>query len=368
MRQAARAPKAGSFLVQWEFILLLIFVLFNFVMSTTHSSYLRAGNLFDMTFIFSEKAIVALIMTFIIITGNIDISVASVMGLSSVVLATVFRSGANIWLASLVGLGVGTLCGFINGFIITRVRLPALIITLANFSFFRGIAYVILGDEAVSGFPNAFLYLGRGYIGGSPVPFILAFFILLAVAAGIVLHRTRFGRSLYAMGWNEHTCYASGIPVDRIKLLLFTISGFMAGLAAVFLTSRIGNTRPNIATGFELEIITTVILGGVMITGGVGKMWGVVLSIFLVGTIRYGLGLHNIPGQYMLIVTGALLIVSILMNNLIVSYVESRYLKAMSSAERSGEPPGGTARKEVMENSTWCSRSAADKATEEKSI
>jgi rhamnose transport system permease protein len=339
MRQNNRQLKTSSFVVQWEFILLLIFILFNFAMSFTHSNYLRITNLFDTTFIFSEKALVALIMTFIIVTGNIDISVASMMGLSSVVLATLFRAGMNIWLASLVGLGVGTFCGFLNGFIITRVRLPALIITLANFSFYRGIAYVILGDEAVSGFPESFLYLGRGYIGNSPVPFILVFFIVLAVIAGVILHRTRFGRTIYAMGWNENTCYASGIPVDRIKLLLFTVSGFMAGLAAVFITSRIGNTRPNIATGFELEIITIVILGGVMITGGVGKMWGVFLSIFLVGTIRYGLGLHNIPGQYMLIVTGSLLIISILMNNLIVSYVERRYLRVMAALEQGEELP-----------------------------
>ncbi|MBN1838353.1 MAG: ABC transporter permease [Spirochaetales bacterium] len=351
MKQGERLPRTSSFFVQWEFILLVIFVLFNLVMSFTHPNYLRVTNLFDMTFIFSEKALVALIMTFIIITGNIDISVASMMGLSSVVLAVLFDGGMNVWLASLVGLAVGTACGFVNGFIITRVKLPALIVTLANFSFYRGIAYVILGDEAVSGFPKSFLYLGRGYLGGTPVPFILVFFAVLAVAAGIVLHRTKFGRSLHAIGWNEHTCYASGIPVDRIKLLLFTLSGLMAGLAAVFITSRIGNTRPNIATGFELEIITIVILGGVMITGGVGKMWGVVLSIFLVGTIRYGLGLHNVPGQYMLIVTGALLILSILMNNLIVRYVGSRYLKAVSSAEPGGEPAGEPAGKPVGERS-----------------
>jgi rhamnose transport system permease protein len=337
MGKGNRLPKTSSFFVQWEFILLVIFVLFNVIMSFLHSNYLRVTNLFDMTFIFSEKALVALIMTFIIITGNIDISVASIMGLSSVVLAVLFRGGMNIWIASVVGLGVGTACGFLNGFIITRARLPALIITLANFSFYRGIAYVILGDEAVTGFPKAFLYLGRGYVGGTPVPFILLIFALLAVAAGIILHRTRFGRTVYALGWNERTCYASGIPVDRIKLLLFTLSGFISGLAAVFITSRIGNTRPNIATGFELEIITIVILGGVMITGGVGKMWGVVLSIFLIGTIRYGLGLHNIPGQYMLIVTGSLLILSILMNNLILGYVESRYLRVMSSSEHSEE-------------------------------
>jgi rhamnose transport system permease protein len=339
MEKKIRPQRTGSFFVQWEFILVLLFVLFNIVMSFLHANYLRVTNLFDMTFIFSEKALVALIMTFIIITGNIDISVASIMGLSSVVLAVAFRAGLNIWLASLLGLAVGTGCGFLNGFIIIRTRLPALIITLANFSFYRGIAYVILGDEAVTGFPKSFLFLGRGYIAGSPVPFILVVFAVLAVAAGVILHRTRFGRMIYALGWNEHTCYASGIPVDRIKLLLFTLSGLISGLAAVFITSRIGNTRPNIATGFELEIITVVILGGVMITGGVGKMWGVVLSIFLIGTIRYGLGLHNIPGQYMLIVTGSLLILSILMNNLIVRYVESRYLRVMGSSESTAEQP-----------------------------
>ncbi len=317
-----------SLFIQWEFLLLMIFLVFNIVMSTTTRYYLNTYNLFDMTFIFSEKAIVALIMTFIIITAGIDLSVASVMGLSSVSMAVLFRSGLNIWVAVLLGIGVGTFCGFLNGFIITKSELPPIIITLATFSFYRGIAYVILGDQAVSGFPQSFAYLGQGYIGDTPVPFVLVVFLLLALVMGLILHKTRFGRMVYAIGWNEQACYASGIPVKKIKLALFSLSGFFAACAAMFLTSRIGNTRPNIATGFELEIITIVILGGVMITGGVGKMWGVVLSIFLVGTIRYGLGLHNIPGQVMLLVSGFLLILSILINNIIKQVVEARALKA----------------------------------------
>ena len=327
-RKREPGAAARSVLIQWEFLLLVIFVAFNFAMSFTHPNYLSVFNLFDMTFNFAEKALVALVMTFIIITGNIDISVASIMGLSSVVLAVFFRAGLDIRAAVAIGLLVGTACGLLNGLIITRLELPSLIITLANFSFYRGIAYVILGDEAVSGFPRGFLYLGRGYLGGSPVPLVLVVFLALALAAGIVLHRTRFGRLVYSIGWNEKTCFASGVPVRRIKLLLFTLSGFMAALAAVFITARVGNTRPNIATGFEIEIITIVILGGVLISGGVGKMWGVVLSVFLIGTIRYGLGLHNVPGQYMLVITGSLLIFSILLNNLIVRYIESRVLKA----------------------------------------
>ncbi len=314
--------------VQWEFFLLMLFLIFNIVMSVTTRNYLNVYNLFDMTFIFVEKAIVALIMTFIIITGNIDISVASMMALSSVSMAVVFNAGLNIWIAVLLGIGVGTLCGFLNGLIITKIELPAIIITLATYSFYRGIAYVILGDEAVTGFPSSFKYLGIGYIGDTPVPFVLVVFLVLAIIMGLILHKTRFGRMVYAIGWNEQTCYASGIPVKKIKLFLFTVSGFLAAVAAMFLTARIGNTRPNIATGFELEIITIVILGGVMITGGIGKMWGVVLSIFLVGTIRYGLGLYNIPGQVMLIIAGSLLILSILINTIIKQIVAAKTLQA----------------------------------------
>lgn len=322
------------FFSQWEFILLSIFIVFNAAMSFSHPYYLRVTNLFDMTFIFSEKALVALMMAFVIITGNIDISVASTMGLSSVVIAVFFRAGVNIWFAALLGILVGTMCGMFNGLIITKLKLPAIIITLANYTFFRGIAYVILGDQAVSGFPKPFLYLGRGYIGNSPVPFVLVFFLVLAAAAGIILHRTKIGRITYALGWNEKVCKASGINAERFKMLLFTFTGLMAGVAAVFITSRIGNTRPNIATGFELEIITIVIFGGVSINGGIGKMWGVVLSIFLIGTIRYGLGLHNIPGQYMLIVTGGLLIVSIIVNNIIKKYSEERFIRQSSKQEQ----------------------------------
>ncbi|GAK49735.1 transporter [Candidatus Moduliflexus flocculans] len=318
----------SSLFMQWEFFLLLLFIGFNVVMSMTTRNYLNVYNLFDMTFTFVEKAIVALIMTFIIITGNIDISVASMMALSSVSMASLFASGANVWVATLFGVGVGTLCGFLNGLIITKIELLSMIITLATFSFYRGIAYVILGDQAVTGFPKAFGYLGGGYIGDTPVPFSFVVFLALALIMGLILHKTRFGRMIYAIGWNEQTCYASGVPVKKIKIILFTVSGFLSGVAAMFLTSRIGNTRPNLATGFELEIITIVILGGVSIAGGIGRMWGVLLSIFLIGTIRYGLGLHNIPGQIMLIIAGSLLILSILINNAIKRVLETRSLRA----------------------------------------
>ncbi len=316
-----------SFFLRWEVLLLLIFIVYNIIIIFTTPYYLDINNIFDMTFIFTEKGLVALIMAFIIITGNVDLSVASIMGLSSVAMAASYQAGVNIWAAFLIGLLIGTSAGFLNGMIITRLSLPAIIITLATYSFYRGIAYVILGNEAVSGFTKKFSYIGQGYIGNSPVPFPLIIFLIIAVISIIILHRTTFGRMVYAIGLNEKAAFASGIPIKKIKLLLFTLSGFMSGFAGMIITSRIGNTRPNIATGFELEIITIVILGGVMITGGVGNMWGVFISIVLISTIRYGLGFHNVPGQIMLVVTGGLLISSILINNFLKTFVSNRVLK-----------------------------------------
>ncbi len=315
-RGEAVTVMTGRPLIRWEHVLLALFIIFNGYMAFTTPYYLDPVNLLDMTVVFSEKAILALIVAYLIITGNLDLSVGSIMALSAVAMAVLFDHGVNVWIAAAVGVGVGGLCGFVNGVIVARLRISSIIVTLATFSLFRGIASVMLGDRAVSGFPGSFGYLGSGYIGDSMVPFSLVFVIALAVAMGVVLWKTRFGRAIYAIGRNERTCYASGIPVARAKILLFTLSGVFAGVAAMFLASRINNVRPNIATGFELEIITIVILGGVMITGGVGNIWGVVLSLFLVGTIRYGLGLHNINAQYMLLVIGGLLIFSVLINNL----------------------------------------------------
>ena len=322
-----KSNRFKSVFSRWETMLFLIFIIFNIIMSFTTPYYLNARNILDMTFIFMEKGLIALIMTLIIITGNIDLSVASTMSLSSVVMAVSFQSGINIWISVLLGILAGTFCGFLNGFIITRLSLPSMIITLATFSFYRGISYVILGDKAVSGFTEKFTYLGQGYIGNTKIPFPLIVFIVLAIIFSLVLHKTFMGRMIYAIGWNENSCFASGIPVKKIKLILFTLSGFISSFAAMFLTARIGNTRPNLATGFELEIITIVILGGVMMSGGTGTMPGVIISIFLIGTIRYGLGLHNVPGQIMLIISGTLLILSILINNFVKNFTKPKPLR-----------------------------------------
>ncbi len=252
-------------------------------------------------------------MVFIIITGNIDLSVASNMGMSASFMGLLHNNGVNIWVAALAGLLLGTLGGLLNGYLVARVRLPSLVVTLGTYAFYRGIAYGFLGDQAARGYPQQFTYLGQGRVFESLVPFSVALFLVLAVVFGLVLHRTTFGRYLYAIGSNEDATVYSGVPVARIKLIIYTLSGFMAALAGLILAARFGSTRPDIGTGLELAVITAVVLGGVDINGGKGTMPGAVLSLFLIGLMRFGMGLLNIQGQVQGVVIGLLLILSILL-------------------------------------------------------
>lgn len=302
---------------QWEVILLVLLIGVFILMANLSPYFLDLRNLLDSTFHFTEKGIIALCMAFIIITGNIDLSVASNMAMSAALMGIAFRSGINIWAAAGICLLVGAIGGLFNGLIITRFRLPAIVVTLASFSLFRGIAYVLLGNQAITGYPSEFSFVGQGYFAGTIIPNQLVIFAVLAIIFGFVLHKTTFGRYIYAIGNNEDTCRYSGIPVDRIKVLIFTINGLLSGLAAVLLTSRIYSTRPNIAQNYELEIITAVVLGGVSISGGSGSMPGVILSLFLIGFARFGMSLLNVPGQVMTVVIGFLLICAILIPQLV---------------------------------------------------
>jgi rhamnose transport system permease protein len=210
----------------------------------------------------------------------------------------------------LIGIAVGALCGTFNGVLVTRFAIPSIVVTIGTMSLYRGIAQVVLGDQAYTGYPEALGDWGQGYFFGLvPRPFvILVFFALLFAAA---LHATAFGRRLYAIGSNPTTARFSGIAVDRYRLVLFVLTGAMTGLAAVLLTGRIGSTRPNIALGWELEAITMVILGGISIAGGSGTIGGVMLAVLTLGTVTYALGLANVPGILMTIIIGALLLVTI---------------------------------------------------------
>jgi len=300
------------FFMRWEWILVVLVIIVIIINSNISPYFFKVTNLFDMTFNFMELGIVVLIMTFVIIIGQIDLSVGSNMALSSVVMGISYQTGLNIWIAMLLGLATGTLGGFFNGIIITRVKIHSIMVTLATYSLFRGIAYVLLEDRVVTGFPPKFLYIGQGYIGNSPVPVELVIFVVLAILFGLILHKSTFGRYMYAIGNNELASRYSGVPVDRITVTIYTGSGFMSALAGVLFTSRISVTRPNIAESFLFEVITIVLLGGVSIYGGEGSIIGVVLSLFLIGMTRRGLTLVNTPSETMSVVIGCILIIAIL--------------------------------------------------------
>jgi rhamnose transport system permease protein len=305
-----RKAAAADFWLRWEVLLLVLLGIVMLVNSRLSPWFLDYYNLLDSTFNFSEKAIMALSMTLIIVTRDIDLSVASIIALASVFMGLAAQAGAGVPLLVLIGLATGLLAGFANGAIITRFQIPAIVVTIGTMSLFRGIAYVVLGDTAITSYTAGFSWFGQSYLVWS-IPFEFVLFLVLAAVFGFVLHFTTTGRRIYAIGNNPVAARFSGIPVDRYRLVLFTLNGLMAGLAAVLLTSRIGSTRPNIAAGWELEVITMVVLGGVSIMGGSGTISGVFIAVFVLGMMTFGLSLMNVPGIVMSVFVGILLIASI---------------------------------------------------------
>lgn len=307
----------------WEIVLVLLLVVVVGGFGSTTEGFLDPFNLSDSTFNYSEKALIALPMALLIIAGEIDVSVAATIALSSVLMGLAKNAGADTPTIVLVGLASGALCGALNGFLVTHFALPSIVITIGTLSLYRGIALVILGDGAITGYPQAFSFLGNGYLGdliGMPVlqiPLEFLIFILAAIAFGVLLHRTVIGRRIFAVGANPVASRFSGIAVDRYRMRLFILTGVMAGLAAVLLTGRIGSTRPNIAMGWELDAITMVILGGVSIYGGRGSILGVVLAIFVLGMFSFGLQMLNVPGIVMSMILGGLMIVAMVIPILI---------------------------------------------------
>ncbi|GFP18497.1 ribose transport system permease protein [Candidatus Hakubella thermalkaliphila] len=307
-----------AFLMRWELLLVLLIIVASTISTWLSPHFLVQRNLLDMTFHFVERSIIALPMMLITISGNmVDLSVASTLAMTAVLMGVSYQAGLNIWLAVLLALVVGALGGLLNGMVIVKARLSPIVVTLGTYSLYRGIAFVMLGNLYVTGYPPEFTYIGRGYVGNTPAPVPLVIFTILAVLFGLLLHRTTFGRFIYAMGGNEQACRYSGIAVDRIKIILFLLSGLMSALAGIMLSGRIGSTRPNIALGSELEVITAVVLGGVSISGGKGTVPGVILALFLIGIARWGMRLMGVPGEAVIVVIGLLLIVAILLPELL---------------------------------------------------
>ena len=288
-------------------MLVLVLVAEVIVFSTLSPYFLSVDTLSDATFNFTERAIVALPLALLIVAGEIDISVAAIIALASVAMGLSSAHGMGTPGIACVGLATGLVAGCINGALVTFGRVPSIVATIGTMTLFRGAAYAVLGDRVLKEYPESFAAFGQGYFAG-PVSIELALFALFALSFGVFLHRTRWGRTIFAIGANPVASRFAGVPVNRYRFALFALTGLFSGLAAVLLTSRLGSTRPSIAQGWELEIISMVILGGVSVWGGKGSIAGVVLAALVFGLVTFGLGLMNIPGIVMSIFTGALLI------------------------------------------------------------
>ena len=299
-----------SAVFSWETMLVLVAIAIFIVNSLASPYFLNAWSLSDLTFNFTEKALIALAMALLIISGEIDLSVAAIIALASTLMGMAVQAGVGTPGLVAIGILVGLACGAFNGALVTRLGLPSIVVTIGTMSLFRGVSYIILGDQAYKGYPADFAFFGQGYVWWV-VSFELVLFLVAALVYAFLLHRTSFGRRIFAIGNNPVAAQFSGVRVGRIKFILFCLTGLMAGIASVLITSRLGSTRPSIAQGYELEAITMVVLGGVSILGGSGTIAGVVLAAFIMGLVTFGLGLLNVPGIVMSIFIGSLLIVVI---------------------------------------------------------
>jgi rhamnose transport system permease protein len=311
------ARRLAAQLATWEGLLLAILVVVVIINTTSVPGYLTLQNQVNLFVLSIEKVLVALIIAFVIISGEIDLSMASVMGLSAIIVAWLWRLGVPVQVGIAVALLAGVLAGLNNGFWVAVVGLPSLVVTLAGLIGYRGLAYVLIEDRSIGNFPAWFVALGHPILG--PFPFSLILFAVGVVAAVVILQYSGFGRLVYAVGSSPEVARYSGVRVRRIKVALFVASGFVSALAGVLIAARLTAVRGSTAEGFELDIITMVLLGGVSIFGGSGRMAGVILSIFLILNLRNGIALAGFSGNVQTAVIGTLLILSVLLPNVFVA-------------------------------------------------
>lgn len=303
-------------LKSWEGFLIIILGAVFLMNSALAPNYLSVGNQINLFILNIEKIIIALTMTFLIINGEIDLSAPSIMGLAACVTAYLFNTGTDFGIALLISLSIGLACGLFNGFWIAFVGLNSLVVTLAMLICYRGLARVFLEDRSIGKFPDWFNALGQHNLVG-PFPFALILFFALLVLAVLVLHFSGFGRRVFVIGNSKDVARFSGVKVPRIKMALYIASGLASALAGLLLAARFGSVRGDLASGYELEIVTMVLLGGVSIFGGSGSLYGVFLSIMIILNIKNGMGLANFSGHFQTGVIGLLLISSVLIPNLL---------------------------------------------------
>lgn len=289
-------------------IVLVIFVTF------LNPSFISATNLLNLLRQVSTNALIAFGMTFVIITGGIDLSVGSTLALSSALTAGMIVSGLDPILAMIVGVGIGFVLGAVNGLLITKGKMAPFIATLATMTIFRGLTLVFTDGKPITGIGDSFIFkfMGRGYLFGIPFPVVLT--LVCFAVLFMLLHKMTFGRKTFAIGGNEKAAYIAGIKSDRIKVMIYAISGMMASISGIIITSRLNSAQPTAGTSYEMDAIASVVLGGTSLSGGRGRIVGTLIGALIIGTLNNGLNLLGVSSFYQQVVKGIVIIIAVLID------------------------------------------------------
>ncbi|WP_392755466.1 ABC transporter permease [Streptomyces sp. LN590] len=320
--------------LRWDTVVGVLLIAVFLAGSGTTEGFADTANLSAALDDTAEIALIALPMTLLVVAGQVDLSVASMLGLSSALAGSLWEAGWAFETIVPLCLLVGALGGLLNGWLVTRVGLPSLAVTIGTLTLYRGLASVVLGDKAVADFPETYSQWATytQTVPGTFIPYPVALFAVLAVITAVVLHCTAFGRSLYAIGAQEDAAYFAGIRVKRIKLVLFVLAGFVASFAGIVFTLRYGSARADNGVGLELVVIASVLLGGVDFDGGRGTLGGAVAGVLLIGLLNNLLTLNDVSNEIQVIVTGLLLVASVLTPRVVAAVSERRHRRAATAS------------------------------------
>lgn len=299
-----------NFLVKYKSLFGLLVLCI--ILSILTPRFLTINNLRNVFTQVSVNAVIAAGMTFVILTGGIDLSVGSILAIAGAVAASIVKSTGNVFLAVIAALAIGAIIGLLNGIIIARGKIQAFIATLVSMTVFRGVTYVYTNGTPVSGLGQKFMVLGNDKILGMPIPVIVT--VIIFLLSYYILDQTRYGRYVYSIGGNEDTARLSGINTNKVKTLVYVISGVMAAVSGIIVTSRIGSASPNAGSGFELDAIAAVVLGGTSLAGGEGSIVGTIIGAVIIGVLNNGLNLMNVSPFYQLIVKGLVILLAVMID------------------------------------------------------
>ncbi|MFS9135413.1 ABC transporter permease subunit [Streptococcus mitis] len=285
------------------------------VITIINSNFLTANNLLNLLLQVTSNALIAFGMTFVILTGGIDLSVGSILALSSALTAGLLGSGMPVILAILISLILGCILGMMNGLLISYGKLAPFIVTLATMTIFRGATLVYTnGNPITKGLSDTFLFqfLGQGYIVGIPFPVIIMFIVFIVLY--VLLHKTAFGKSVYAIGGNEKAAYISGVKLNKVKIIIYSISGIMASISGLIITSRLSSAQPTAGASYEMDAIAAVVLGGTSLSGGKGRILGTLIGALIIGVLNNGLNIIGVSAFWQQVVKGVVILIAVLID------------------------------------------------------